>query len=221
MGFIEWGYHGDLDYQSTQIELTVSKVVDYLESVINIASEGKAVLIPIINTMDKDLGYQALERHRKTDSRNYLPDSGFFKIDINKDPNYRQILRHCTYLMLSDSCGFIVYKWHESLRYGGLGEFLQSNTEMITAFTRERVLSPEDIYSIETTNKYKEYNRYNTYKIEVSGYSTLFRPTHREWNELWITPYVWTKGTPSSSLTFYIAKILRDRYMAQFFNLFL
>jgi hypothetical protein len=233
MGFIEWGSlagtnamvrNNELNsYISTQTEFMVDRVAKELDFMVtsNQLGKGKVILVPITSTEDPNLGFQVLDRLKGSDYEtslyNWLPDSGVFKIDSN-DPDYKQILRHCAYLMLSDACGFVMKTWKENIY--NLQSYLLSDTEMIVGFTRNRILSPEDIYSKSGTwsrqvnvveggdRKHVNIDKlFSIYPLKVTGYSQSIRYTQTDWSSLWRFPHVWTKINVRSQLYRYMLSI--------------
>jgi len=215
MGLIEWGIFGSHFGQSLnieiaiartqEIELSIDKVVAYLDSIIQDEKlgKGKVILVPIVNTKNKDLGYKVLKRidfGRRT--YRYLPDSGVFKLDTNDD-NYEVLLRHCAYLMLSGASGFVMKDWKENV--GNLKDYLTTDTSFISAFTRERILEPGDIFS--GSGYWRTATGYSALQIVANDYSqSSFRPDQDEWKALW-TPYVWTRGS-NTDLSSYLKNLL-------------
>lgn len=101
--------------------------------------------------------------------------------------------------------------WKENI--GSLQDYLATDTEMIMAFTRERILSPNDISSASkpwnimvsftrpsgTKGSANINNYFNTHTIKISGYSHSIKITPSTWSSLWRYPHVWT-GLQSGGL---------------------
>ena len=225
MGFLEWGGYGSHDttinpilqsYRADQIEMAVSQVVKYLESVIKLAGDGKVNLVPIVNTMDKDIGYQVLERDIGADSHFYLPSSGIFQINTKADKNYETLLRHVAYLMLADKCGFVMKPWKDNV--GDLQAYLMTDKEFIMAFTRERILTPEKIFSASGANNF--YKAHKNYQIALQEYiSASFRPKSSNWKALWVHPLVWTSGGHSDLYNYMKNTVIESEYLKKILNL--
>ena len=197
-------------YGLEQNEISIAKVVTYLEYVIKTLGNGRVNLIPIVNTRDKHKRYQVLERKRLTDRYKFLPSSGVFKINTISDPNYKAILEHAAKLMLSGDIGFVMKEYDENI--GDLESYLGANTEMIIAFTRERVLAPDDIYSKKVDG---EFNTYKAHQIVITGYSTYFILTQRRWKGFWVSSHIWTSGRANTDFVNYFATIENDVYWRQ------
>jgi len=134
----------------------------------------------------------------------FLPELGIFKIDTINDENYNEILRHVAYLLLSSDIGFVMKDWKENTY--SLQSYLASDKEMIMAFTRERLLAPSEIFSIQGTwdrdvrdsfqNDVNIQDVFNVYSLDVTSYSHSadlyeYLKSHK-WADNWEFPFVIT-----------------------------
>ncbi len=100
--------------------------------------------------------------------------------------------------------------WKKNI--GDLNSYLAANTEMIMAFTRERILAPDDIYSKKVDD---EITQLKAHQIVITGYSTYIIVTQRMWKNLWVSSHVWTSGRANTDFTKYFATIKNDAYWRQ------
>ena len=112
--------------------------------------------------------------------------------------------------MLAGDIGFVMKEYDENI--GDLESYLGANTEMIIAFTRERVLAPDDIYSKKVDG---EFNTYKAHQIVITGYSTYFILTQRRWKSFWVSSHIWTSGRANTDFVNYFATIENDVYWRQ------
>ena len=227
MGFIEWGTI--LNTKGKQIrdqgvELMIKDTVKFFDSKLkkigDETGDTKFIFIPIYNTNSKDLGYQVLERSSEGNDFKFLPDSGYFTVDIQTDPNYGKILDHISRLTLADACGFVVKPWNNDIT-SDLESYLATDTEIIMAFTKNRIISPDKIFS-RSSGSVQIFETFFNHQIKVSDYidyPSYLRPTTPKWKRVWSFPTVWSKGRygyemPAADLTKYMRqKVANDAYL--------
>jgi hypothetical protein len=203
------------------VKSNVDNLVEYFEDVIRSfgTSKKRVRFVTLIDTMDKDLGYQVYQRKKPLDvdgdtSFKYLPASGFYEVDLdNKD--YKSILEHISYLIISGQCAFVMKQWDVD-KIEDLGQYLDANKGMIGAFDLYGPLRPERIYSGAGDAINWDYKKT---RIEISGYSTLFRPSYQNWRKLFNYPYVFSVGSRTADLHRYLAPILKNEALRNILGL--
>ena len=103
--------------------------------------------------------------------------------------------------MLSSDIGFVMKSWKENIY--SLESYLASDDKMIVAFTRNRIIAPNEIYSatgewdrqvnkVGTHNYDSIGNFFNIYYLRKMTYSHLEEIKVSEWSDLWSFKYVTT-----------------------------
>lgn len=97
-------------------------------------------------------------------------------------------------------------------RYGGNINKIEKDgklmIDIIMAFNRDGILDIDEIYSRNDKTGQFKLGGHDHYHVEITGYSTLFRPKQKIWKYLWKIPHAWTSGVGSSDLSDHISKIL-------------
>jgi hypothetical protein len=226
MGFVEWGTKltgSGKTVRDLGVDLMIKGVVNFLDSKItkigDETGDKKFVFIPIYNTNSKNLGYQVLERSSDGIAFKFLPDSGYFIIDTQNDKNYKKLLDHISKLTLSDACGFVVKPRNDDITTDLQG-YLTSDTKIIMAFTKDRIISPEKIFSKSGSGQiFGTFYNYQIKATDYVDYPAYLRPTTPKWRRVWSFPTVWSKGSYkygnfNSDLAKYMRlKVANDLYL--------
>ncbi len=87
---------------------------------------------------------------------------------------------------------------------------------MIVAFTRERILSPTEIFSKEGTHSNFHGYRVRNYNINVANIimsNDQIRALNDNWGDIWIKPYVWAKVANTRFQKYFKEVVVGNTYL--------